>query len=161
MGTTYLFDRSVRALNVAAVLLLLAMSAAGCGQDERHRDPAAAQRERLVREAKAALSHYHARPVMPGRYRGRGVRLRVGAHRRVAFSIRVRCAGRRLRAFPDRPPRLTRGGRFSYRERRRRYRLRVTGRVRTATARGRVALVARPARGRGCRVRAAWRAASA
>jgi hypothetical protein len=142
-------------------LLVLVLVPAGCGRGDRQRDSAAAQRERLVREAKAALRNYHARAVVPGRYRGRGVRLRVGARRRVGFSIRVTCAGRRLRAFSDRPPRLTRGGRFSYRERGRRYRLSVTGRVRSATAHGRVAVTARPARGRGCRARVAWRAASA
>jgi hypothetical protein len=136
--------------------LALWLIAAGCGDADQHSDPAARQRQRLVRAAESALRRYNAQRVKPRAYRGPGVRLRLTGRHRVAFSIGLSCSRHRLRAFPDRPPRLGADGRFSYRERARRSRLAVAGRVRGTRARGRVSLAAR-----GCRVRRSWRAASA
>jgi hypothetical protein len=148
-----------RTLHALVIPLCLAFAPllGGCGGEE---EPSAAtvQREQLVRSAKRALKRYNPRTVPAGAYRGRGVRLRISERGRVDFSIRTRCRRRALRAFPERPPRLRRGGRFAYRERGRRYRLGVSGRVRARTARGALALRTLPARGRGCRALVSWRA---
>jgi hypothetical protein len=87
------------------------------------------------------------------------VRLRVSGRSTVSFSIWLGCSGRRLRAFPDRPPALRPDGRFSYREHGRGYRLKVAGRVRPQAARGQVSLATRARAG--CHIRTSWRATSA
>lgn len=140
---------------VAALALALVPAGCGGGGGQAH-DSAAAQRQRLVRSAEVALRRYNARAARPRMFTGPGVRLRVSPARRVSFTIRFSCSGHPLRAFADRPPRLSRGGSFSYGERGRGYRLGVRGQVGAATARGRVSVVTR-----GCRTRARWRAASA
>ena len=142
-----------------AIALALCLLAAGCGQDER--DASTVQREQLIESAKAALQAYNERTVTSGSYagrtsQGRRMRLRVSAAGRVTFSIRASCRGRALRAFPDRPPPLRQSGGFSYRERGRRYRMRMTGRVRPHAARGMLAVRARPAKARACRIRVGW-----
>jgi hypothetical protein len=148
---------------LAAASVLLILGAAGCAEREPQ-GSAAAQRRELARSARAAIRAYNPATTPYGVYAGRTgrggrVRVRVSARRRVRFSIRFSCAGRSLRAFPDHAPRLRRGGAFSYTERAHRYRLRVSGRVGVVSARGRLALRARPAHGRGCRTRTTWRAA--
>jgi hypothetical protein len=116
-----------------------------------------------VRSARAAISAYNPATTPYGVYSGRTVsggpvQVRVSARRRVHFSIRFSCPGRSLRAFPDHPPRLGRGGAFTYTEHARRYRLAVSGQVGVVSARGTLALRALPVRGRGCRTRITWRA---
>jgi hypothetical protein len=148
---------------LAAATALVILGAGGCAAREP-RGSAAAQRRELVRSARAAIRAYNPATTPYGVYTGRTarggrVRVRVSARRRVHFSIRFGCPRRSLRAFPDHAPRLRRGGAFSYTERAHRYELRVSGQVGVVTARGRLWLRARPARGRGCRTRTTWRAA--
>jgi hypothetical protein len=148
--------------SIAAVIAILVLMLAGCG-DRDAESSAAAQRRQLTRAAMAAVRAYNPATTPYGVYTGRTARrrsvwLRVSARRRVRFSIRFTCPGRSLRAFPDRPPRLGRGGVFSYREHTGRYRLRVSGRVRLLSARGTLRLKAGARRGPGCRTATRWRA---
>src|SRR3954471_10458030 len=119
--------------SLAAALFLVLLAAVGCA-DSDPRGSAAAQRRELVRSARSAIRAYNPATTPYGVYTGRTarggpVRVRVSARRRVRFSIRFDCPGRSLRAFPDHPPRLRRGGAFTYAERGGRYRLRVSGGV--------------------------------
>jgi hypothetical protein len=160
-------DRPLRAI-VLVFAAALTLPACGGGARPNAGDadrPSAvdSRRQQFADAAAAALKRYDPRPTAAGLYAGRtsgGGRavVRVSPRRRVRFSIVASCRHHPLRAFPNRPPRLRRGGAFSYRERGRAYRLSVSGRVRGRSVRGTIALAGRPRRGPPCRARAGWRA---
>jgi hypothetical protein len=160
-------DRPARAI---ALVFAAALTLPACGGGARPNAgdadrPSAvdSRRQQFADAAATALKRYHPRPRVAGSYAGHTsgghrVVVRVSPRRRVRFSIVTSCRHHALRAFPDRAPRLGRGGTFSYRERGRAYRLRVSGRVRGRRAAGTIALAGRPRRGPPCQSRVAWRA---